>query len=74
MAYFPNGTSGLAYEARWCDRCVHTEGCTILLLHLIHNYDDCNNPDSMLHTLIPRTEDGLGNEKCTMFYDRGGPR
>lgn len=72
MGYFPNGASGLDYENKYCDRCVHQKpddgGCTVWLLHLLHSYDDCNNPDSYLHTLIPRSDDKLGNEQCTMFY------
>lgn len=64
------------YEAEYCDHCVHQPeapddgGCPILLLHGLYNYDECNNDDSMLHVLIPRTEDGIGNKQCTMFIRR----
>ena len=40
-------------------------------LHLIHNYDQCNKPHTFLDDLIPKTKDGLGNEQCKMFVDRG---
>ena len=54
MAYFPNGDSG----------------CAVWLLHLLYNYDECNNETSFLHTLIPQTEDKLGAKQCTMFFDK----
>lgn len=69
MAYFSNGGSeGEAYEAEWCDKCIHQgNGCAVWLAHLLHNYDECNNKDSILHLLIPRTDDGNG--RCRMFLD-----
>ncbi len=73
MAYFANGTEGMIYEDRYCVRCVHYENCAILNLHFLYNYDECNKKDSMLHYLIPRSKDGLSNEKCTMFYDGLSP-
>ena len=75
MGYFPNGTAGDMYQAEYCHRCVHWPedpadgGCSVWFLHMIHNYDECNNSESMLHTLIPRREDGW-NAKCTMFWKR----
>ena len=72
MGYFPNGTAGMDCEARYCDRCVHQKlddgGCSVWLLHMLHNYAECDKPDSYLHTLIPLRKDGLGNEQCTMFH------
>jgi hypothetical protein len=68
MGYFSNGSEGMSYEAKYCNNCVHQENCTVLLLHHLHNYEDCNNEKSYLHVLIPRTKDGLYNEKCTMFH------
>lgn len=71
MAYFSSGTEGLDYEARWCVRCVHaaseTKTCAVLTAHGLYNYEGCNNPDSILHLLIPRSKDGLSNEQCRMF-------
>lgn len=79
MGYFSNGTEGMNYQSRYCDKCKNYRdlndgrgpGCAIWDLHLLHSYDDCNNDKSYLHFLIPRTKDGLGNEKCTMFM---GPK
>lgn len=68
MAYFPSGTDGRDYEERYCNRCVHEQGCAVWLAHMLHNYRDCNDEGSILHMLIPRSEDGLGNEECRMFY------
>ena len=70
MGYFSNGSEGESYELALCSNCAHFDGCTVWFLHLMHNYQECNNPDSMLHVLIPRSEDGPGNEKCTMFIDK----
>ena len=72
MGYFPNGCEGMDYEARYCDRCIHQgaadgPGCPVWLLHMLHNYEECNNKSSMLHVLIPRSTDGLSNEQCAMF-------
>lgn len=69
MGYFSNGSEGMAYEAQYCDKCVHGEECTVWLAHFIANYDECNNKKSILHILIPRSKDG-GNGKCTMFISK----
>lgn len=72
MGYFSNGTEGMMYEQRFCDHCIHQKpddgGCAVMLAHLLHNYDECNKPDSILHLLIPRSKDGIGNEQCAMFH------
>jgi len=70
MGYFSNGTEGVDYQNNYCSRCVHdvNSDCPIWLAHLIHNYDECNKDDSILHMLIPRSEDGLENEQCKLFY------
>ena len=72
MGYFPNGFSGMDYEAQYCDHCVHQKpddgGCAIWLAHMLHNYDECDKPDSILNLLIPRSADGIGNEQCAMFH------
>lgn len=76
MGYFSNGTEGEAYEARYCSRCIHQNGpdgdggCAVWLLHMLHNYDECNKEDSFLHTLIPRH--GTTNGRCAMFCE-GAP-
>lgn len=70
MGYFSNGSEGRDYEEQYCERCVHRDGCAVWVAHLIHNYAECNNKDSILHMLIPRTKDGLGNEQCQMFIEK----
>ena len=69
MGYFPNGTAAMDYQERYCFKCEHdrNEDCPIWLAHLLHNYDECNNDESILHLLIPIRKDGLGNEECKMF-------
>jgi hypothetical protein len=73
MAYFPNGTAGECYEAQYCNHCVHQNGpdgesgCAVWLAHLLYSYRDCNDKDSILHLLIPRSKDGLSNEQCRLF-------
>lgn len=74
MGYFPNGTAGMMYEEQFCDRCVHQgppegPGCAVMLVHELYNYKECNNPDSILHILIPRSKDKLSNEQCRMFLE-----
>lgn len=73
MGYFSNGTEAECYEDAYCSRCVHQKiddgGCSVMLLHLLNNYDECNKPDSFLHTLIPTSTDGVGNKQCTMFHE-----
>jgi hypothetical protein len=72
MGYFPNGDAGKAYEEQYCERCVHQKpddgGCAVWLAHMVHNYDECNKDESILHLLIPRTKDKLWNEQCAMFH------
>lgn len=67
MGYFSNGDEGRRYEAEYCDHCINQNGCFIWDLHMSRNYEDCNNPDSILHVLIPRSADRLSNEQCVMF-------
>ena len=69
MAYFSNGEEGRWYQEEYCSRCVHDQkqDCAVWLAHLIHNYGENNKDDSILHLLIPRSKDGLGNEQCKMF-------
>lgn len=71
MGYFSNGIEGETYHHMYCTVCEHdkNEDCPVWGAHYLCNYDECNNPKSILHMLIPRAEDG-GNEKCTMFIER----
>lgn len=74
MAYFSNGSEGMAYEAKWCDRCAHQQGCHVWLAQMLYNYKQCDDTSEgkrtkeMLDLFIPRTEDGLDNKGCTMFH------
>lgn len=74
MGYFPNGMSGEYYQEQFCSRCINEDAaaerwCPIWNWHLLHNYEECNKPDSWLHKLIPRTDDGF-NGQCVMFVER----
>lgn len=75
MGYFSSGTEAMDYEAFFCSHCQHGQGeqgnagCAVWMAHFVHNYDECNNPDSILHELIPKTADGLGNDQCAMFIE-----
>jgi len=71
MGYFANGTEGDMYEEEYCENCVHygeIGDCAVLHAHALYNYDECNNPKSILHILIPR-KNGQ-NQKCTMFIEQ----
>jgi hypothetical protein len=77
MAYFSNGTEGMMYEERWCNRCHHEDderGCPVMLAHLLYAYDLCNKKSDpgkvMLDMLIPMDAKGLYPEKCSMFVER----
>lgn len=76
MAYFSNGTEGDAFEAAFCDRCVHQgdadkgESCAVFMAHLLYNYDDTYR--EVLDLLI--TGDTIdGTIKCQMFRDKLAP-
>lgn len=68
MGYFPNSDAGLAYEAQYCDRCVHQKpdngGCAVWLAHMLFNYGTADQAE-VLNVLIPR--DGIVNLQCRMF-------
>ncbi|MUO77659.1 hypothetical protein GOZ78_01925 [Agrobacterium vitis] len=68
MAYFSNASEGMGYVEEHCSRCVHDEGCPVMEAHLLFNYRECNNPDSILNMLIPR--DGIVNQRCKMFIEK----
>ena len=70
MAYFSNGTEGMALDEQCC-KCIHgvTEDgellpCSVLFLQLNWNYEQENEVKrEALDTLIPRD-----TAECTMFY------
>jgi hypothetical protein len=72
MGYFSNGTEGMQYESEYCEECVHYKDCAVWEAHMLRNYDESNNKDSILHILIPCSEDGLFNKRCRMFIPKGG--
>lgn len=84
MAYFPNGTSGDVYMAKWCERCTNWRehpdipgnwGCIVIDLHLIGDYDQCKQDESgklwktVLEHFIPTGKDGFPGE-CRMFLEK----
>lgn len=76
MGYFSNGSEGMSYEAKYCDRCVHQfdhtgKICKIWELHMLKNSEECNNKESILHDLIPRNVNSV-NGVCTMFIKAAG--
>jgi len=74
MGYFSNGTEGIIYQEQYCSRCLHNndkQACPVIFLHFLYNYDECNNPNSFLNELIPRSADKLDNEQCRMFIAKG---
>lgn len=76
MAYFSNGTEGLIYQDRYCDKCRHykldkasdTYGCPVWDIHSLYNGDYHKNEDikNILDILIPRKKHGFA-DKCNMF-------
>lgn len=71
MGYFSNGSEGLAYEAEWCERCVHSgpngKPCAVWGAHLLHSYGAEGSTREVLDLLIPPAASGVGNKKCEMF-------
>lgn len=66
MTTFPSGTAYLAFEAKWCARCVHQEsengtGCPVISAHLCPPATDSA---AVLRMLIP--EDA---STCRMFHE-----
>lgn len=73
MAYFPNGTSGMAFVAMNCDYCsqwrerekdypADGEGCPVWDAHILHGSDDSSR--SILDMLISDTPTG---PRCNLF-------
>jgi hypothetical protein len=76
LGYFPNGTSGEMYQAKYCFHCVHMlpeYGCPCDTAHLLWNYDECNKDDSILHKMIPIDNKKGFNKKCTFFFKSEKP-
>lgn len=70
MAYFSNGTEGLMYNERYCERCqnwgrdaisekTEVPGCPIWDAHMVYAYEECNsdsNAKHILDALIPMVD------------------
>ena len=73
MGYFSNGTEGLMYEEKYCERCVHYEdadgnhACPVWAAHLFYCYGADEKTQRILDMLIP--QEGVGNGQCTMFVE-----
>jgi hypothetical protein len=69
MGQFSNGTEGDIYREQWCDRCVRDakNDCPVWNAHLVHANSDEPGIGNILNMLIPRSKDGLHNEKCRPF-------
>ncbi len=50
MAYFSNGTECSNYQSAYCGKCWHQkpDGCEVWHAHMLLNYEECNNEDSIL--------------------------
>ncbi len=82
MGYFSNATEFECWAANNCDRCAHwpqdddAPGCPVDMAHNLFNYELCNEDGHpgkvILDMLIPRSKDGLGNERCAMFQPLHG--
>lgn len=71
MGYFSNGSEGMSYQDKYCDKCVHWHeefGCPCWWIHQDLNYDECNNKESVLHKMIPQDKKGF-NSKCFCFIE-----
>ena len=68
MGYFSNGAEGDIYHNRYCDKCAHDNGCQVMFLHMLWNYEQQENNDKqiVLDIFIPRDAKGR-NLACSMF-------
>lgn len=69
MAYFPNGTAGLAYQEHYCANCANADDegfCPIWDCHIMFSYGAEGEIKSILDLLIPENKDGFAAQ-CSMF-------
>ena len=69
MAYFANGTAGMDYQARYCDKCANADDngmCAIWDAHLIYSYGAEGEMENILNLLIPEKENGFADQ-CNLF-------
>lgn len=79
MGYFSNGTEANIWQSTNCDGCVHDNpenGCAVMLVHLMFNYDQFNNGNEQLKEaldlLIPEDSDGMAGT-CKMRIPTPAP-
>ena len=78
MGYFSNGTEGDQYEEKYCNNCAREvliingqeHGCPIWFVHMMYNYEECNNEKSILHKMIPRNDHDTFNGQCNFFIKK----
>ncbi len=77
MGHFSNGSEGMAYQEKYCSRCVHDDpdmGCEIWGAHILYCGELTNVPaiespgSAILDMLIPRT--GTTNKQCKLFFEK----
>ena len=69
MGYFSNSSDGMGYEDQYCSNCVHMNkeyGCPCWDIHMLYNYEECNNKESILHKMIPMDAEGTCG-KCIHY-------
>jgi hypothetical protein len=81
MAYFSNGTSGIMYQEKYCNRCTNQIdlgdnrgiGCPVWDMHLVSNYDREKKPEiaTILDSFIPM-DDHMTPKQCVMFNQTDG--
>lgn len=65
-----NGTAGMEFEQRWCERCRWEDGCSILPLTLVLEVGDPGYPPEWVcGEKWPRK--GAPQPQCTAFEPRG---
>ena len=79
MGYFSNGTEGMVFTERYCERCVNWRdlgdgrgpGCPVWDAHFLFAYEECDsgsNAHTILEMLIRQT--GAGENECQMFQEK----
>ena len=77
MGYFSNGTEGMDYRAKFCERCIHNMAnrrggntCPVWYLQGLWNSGCCRDEekDNVLRMFIPIV-DKIWNGECTMFVE-----
>lgn len=75
MGYFSNGSEGSAYEAKYCENCIHwaapegeeSKGCPVWDIHFLFSYSQTTEQKQIMDMLIPQNKKGTFNDQCTMF-------